>query len=406
MKPDWKSFRLGNTDVATVTLGQSPPSQTYNQAGEGLPFFQGKADFGMRFPKVRMWCSAPLRVAEPGDILISVRAPVGDVNIAHERCAIGRGLAAIRPHCLDKEFLYYALLHAKPRIEAQSSGSTFDSINRHTLESLDIPAPANLAEQRQIALILNSVQKAIETESAICDKLADLKSATMAKLFREGLRGEPLKQTEIGEIPESWEVVRLGDLALIERGKFAHRPRNDPRFYGGKIPFIQTGDVARARGRLGAYTQTLNDLGLNVSRVFPRGTIVITIAANIGDTAILDIDAAFPDSIIGITPTAAVDAQYLEFFLRTQKEKMNQLAPKGTQKNINIEFLRPWPIALPSTLDEQLRIADVLRTIEQRELRSRTSVSKLNELFSCLLHQLMTGAIRVKNLDLAGVSHA
>jgi type I restriction enzyme S subunit len=201
-------------------------------------------------------------------------------------------------------------------------------------------------------------------------------------------------------------VVRLGDLALIERGKFAHRPRNDPRFYGGKIPFIQTGDVARARGRLGAYTQTLNDLGLNVSRVFPRGTIVITIAANIGDTAILDIDAAFPDSIIGITPTAAVDAQYLEFFLRTQKEKMNQLAPKGTQKNINIEFLRPWPIALPSTLDEQLRIADVLRTIEQRELRSRTSVSKLNELFSCLLHQLMTGAIRVKNLDLAGVSHA
>jgi type I restriction enzyme S subunit len=277
--------------------------------------------------------------------------------------------------------------------------------NKTTIPKLQIPKP-DPEEQKQVAGILGHLQRAIEVETAICEKLAVLKSATMAKLFREGLHGEPLKQTEIGEIPESWEVVRLGDLALIERGKFAHRPRNDPRFYGGKIPFIQTGDVARARGRLGAYTQTLNDLGLNVSRVFPRGTIVITIAANIGDTAILDIDAAFPDSIIGITPTAAVDAQYLEFFLRTQKEKMNQLAPKGTQKNINIEFLRPWPIALPSTLDEQLRIADVLRTIEQRELRSRTSVSKLNELFSCLLHQLMTGAIRVKNLDLAGVSHA
>lgn len=289
--------------------------------------------------------------------------------------------------------------------EGIGNKTTIPNLSRARLSQLQIPKP-DPEEQKQVAGILGHLQRAIEVETAICEKLAVLKSATMAKLFREGLHGEPLKQTEIGEIPESWEVVRLGDLALIERGKFAHRPRNDPRFYGGKIPFIQTGDVARARGRLGAYTQTLNDLGLNVSRVFPRGTIVITIAANIGDTAILDIDAAFPDSIIGITPTAAVDAQYLEFFLRTQKEKMNQLAPKGTQKNINIEFLRPWPIALPSTLDEQLRIADVLRTIEQRELRSRTSVSKLNELFSCLLHQLMTGAIRVKNLDLAGVSHA
>jgi type I restriction enzyme S subunit len=201
-------------------------------------------------------------------------------------------------------------------------------------------------------------------------------------------------------------VVRLGDIALIERGKFAHRPRNDPRFYGGTIPFIQTGDVARARGRLRSYTQTLNDRGLSVSRVFPQGTIVITIAANIGDTAILDIDAAFPDSLIGITPTSAADTEYLEFFLRTQKDEMNRLAPKGTQKNINIEFLRPWRIALPSSLDEQLQIAYVLRTIEQRELISRTSASKLNELFSSLLRQLMTGAVRVKDLDLAEVSHA
>jgi type I restriction enzyme S subunit len=354
---------------------------------------------------------------EEGDLLVSKITPCfenGKQGIA-QAIPNGFGIATTeviplkpRDGLTHLPFIAYYLLHHEVRhlIAAAMEGATGrQRLPKDLLAQWPVPIPP-IDEQRAIARVLETIQAAAHVEAAICDKLAALKSATMAKLFREGLRGEPLKQTEIGEIPESWDVVRLGDIALIERGKFAHRPRNDPRFYGGTIPFIQTGDVARARGRLRSYTQTLNDRGLSVSRVFPQGTIVITIAANIGDTAILDIDAAFPDSLIGITPTSAADTEYLEFFLRTQKDEMNRLAPKGTQKNINIEFLRPWRIALPSSLDEQLQIAYVLRTIEQRELISRTSASKLNELFSSLLRQLMTGAVRVKDLDLAEVSHA
>ena len=410
MKPDWKSFRLGNTDVATVTLGQSPPSQTYNQAGEGLPFFQGKADFGMRFPKVRMWCSAPLRVAEPGDILISVRAPVGDVNIAHERCAIGRGLAAIRPHCLDKEFLYYALLHAKPRIEAQSSGSTFDSINRHTLESLDIPAPANLAEQRQIALILNSVQKAIETESAICDKLADLKSATMAKLFREGLRGEPLKQTEIGEIPESWEVVRLGDIAKIGNGSTPKRT-NEAYWEGGHIPWITSTkihEVIISRADEFVTETAFRECHLPL---VPRKSIVVAITGQgktLGNAALLELDTCINQHLayVQLQASSAVPEFYL-FYLQSLYPYFRQVSSTGGSTNGALTCALIANLKAPSPCkEEQQEIADVLMLLTRRHKVATKRFEALTNLFGAVLPQLMTGAIRVKDLDLAEVSHA
>jgi type I restriction enzyme S subunit len=415
MKPDWKSFRLGNTDVATVTLGQSPPSQTYNQAGEGLPFFQGKADFGMRFPKVRMWCSAPLRVAEPGDILISVRAPVGDVNIAHERCAIGRGLAAIRPHCLDKEFLYYALLHAKPRIEAQSSGSTFDSINRHTLESLDIPAPANLAEQRQIALILNSVQKAIETESAICDKLADLKSATMAKLFREGLRGEPLKQTEIGEIPESWEVVRLGDLcSRIDYGtsqRCSEEPTAHPVL---RIPNIIHGMIDTINLKY-AEVGVLTEREIEKLRLVPGDLLFVRTNGNrqyTGRCAVYEgrpAGALFASYLIRVRlPSGAVDPFFVQQYLsEVGREQITRRANPAADGKFNVDtgILRDLKIPRPS-LSEQQEIVAVLAALDERRRLAQRCHASLERLFSSVLNALMTGAIRVKDLDLAEVSHA
>jgi type I restriction enzyme S subunit len=136
-----------------------------------------------------------------------------------------------------------------------------------------------------------------------------------------------VKETEHGQIPDHWRIDGLVNVASIERGRFMPRPRNDPDFYGGNIPFIQTGDVTRSDGRILSYTQTLNERGFSVSRVFPKGTIVLTIAANIGDTGILDFDSAFPDSLVGITPRDCLSNEYLALYLRTQKDEMDRLAP-------------------------------------------------------------------------------
>ena len=124
--------------------------------------------------------------------------------------------------------------------------------------------------------------------------------------------------------------MRLGDVANIERGKFAHRPRNEPRFTG-RNPFIQTADVVKATGEIRDHSQTLNELGLSISKLIPVGTIVITIAANIGETAITSYPVAFPDSLVGISPNR-IDTTFLEYFLRTRKPYLNETAPESAQK--------------------------------------------------------------------------
>ena len=186
--------------------------------------------------------------------------------------------------------------------------------------------------------------------------------------------------------------MRLGEVAEVERGKFAHRPRNEPRFYGGDIPFIQTGDVVRANRMLRQHSQTLNDLGLSISRLFPAGTVIVTIAANIGETAIADYPVAFPDSLVGVTPTE-IDTSFLEYFLRTQKGRLNQFAPESAQKNINLANLRPLSTPLPSRLEQQA-IAAVLDSVEDAIEKTRTETDMLTSLKASTADALLMGRAR------------
>ncbi len=320
--------------------------------------------------------------------LTIVRTAVLDIDAYHNEAII-----AIHPKPgIDRDFLrfYLPTIDFRTHQDRAVKGQT---LNRGKIDALPVLVPP-LDEQRRIAAVLRALRARFETQEEIGAALGRLKAATMAKLFREGLRGEPLKQTEIGEIPRSWEVVQLRRVAQVERGKFAHRPRNDPRFYGGTTPFIQTGDVARSSGSIRTHDQTLNDRGLEVSRVFQKGTIVLTIAANIADTGILEFDSAFPDSLVGITPGESMDARFLELYLRTQKAEMNRLAPKGTQKNINIQFLEPWPTPRPP-LEEQRSIARWIKTIDGRLLIADAGYAGLRNLFSSTLNLLMAGQVRV-----------
>jgi restriction endonuclease S subunit len=147
-----------------------------------------------------------------------------------------------------------------------------------------------------------------------------------------------------------YPVKKLSDIAILQRGKFSHRPRNDERFYNGEYPFIQTGDIVRASQSNEAirFTQTLNELGLSVSKLFSPDVLIITIAANIGDTAILTYPACFPDSLVTITPkNAAVSVYYLNVYFKYVKDYLLNLAPQAAQKNINLQQLSPTPIVVP-----------------------------------------------------------
>lgn len=344
-----------------------------------------------------------------GDLLVCEGGEIGRAAIWNGQIApmaFQNHLHRLRPVLpeVDPRFYVYFLQSAFTQLgifEGAGNTTTIPNLSRNRLAALEVPHPP-LEEQRAISRVLAQVRMASKTHDSAMATAQELKRAAMRDLFTRGLRGEQQKETEIGPIPDSWEISTLSEIATLERGRFMHRPRNEPRFYGGFTPFVQTGDVVRSFGRIRAYTQSLNETGVAISRVFPVGTILITIAANIGYTGVLEFASACPDSLIAITPSDRIDTYFLEYFLQTQQPEMDRKAPKGTQKNINIQFLNPWPVPIP-TLNEQRDIVAVLDGIDRKIQLHRQKGALTETLFRSLLHKLMTGEIRFSDCDLSAL---
>ena len=169
--------------IAVLTMGQSPAGTTYNETGKGLPFYQGRTDFGFRFPKKRIYCSAPTRIAEKGDILISVRAPVGDLNMANETCCIGRGVASIRSNISKDSFLYYAMLSAQTQFDVfNTEGTVFGSINRKDLSSFSILTPIEQLV-KEFNNIIGNFDLKIEENLKQIQTLTELRDTLLPRLI-------------------------------------------------------------------------------------------------------------------------------------------------------------------------------------------------------------------------------
>jgi type I restriction enzyme S subunit len=199
---------------------------------------------------------------------------------------------------------------------------------------------------------------------------------------------------ELPEIPMTWEWAKLPEIGELNRGKSKHRPRNDPALYGGHYPFIQTGDVRSASGVITKFIQTYSELGLKQSRLWPKGTLCITIAANIAETAILGFDSCFPDSVVGFLPDeTSCDVRFVEYFLRTAKHDISQFAPATAQKNINLEILRTVAIPLPP-LNEQRRIVEKIEALTARSRKAREALEAIPELLDQFRQSVLATAFR------------
>jgi len=193
----WRWVKLGG--VCEVIAGQSPPSETYRKTPQGLPFYQGKVDFGRINPIARIWCIEPTKIAYSGDILISVRAPVGPTNVADCECCIGRGLAAIRCGTnADRTFILNALRYFEVILKKEGSGSTFESINRNTLENFWIPLPP-LPEQKRIASILKEQMAAIDKARTAAEARLEAVTALPGALVKASLHVGEKQRLSLGK---------------------------------------------------------------------------------------------------------------------------------------------------------------------------------------------------------------
>ena len=209
-KPQFVGEKSGTTlkDSCVLIMGQSPSSNSYNTSGDGLPFYQGNADFGEESPVPRSWCTELKKIAEKGDILISVRAPIGAINIADEKCCIGRGVAAIRPNqeVMSPDFLQHQLFASRNKLEAMGTGSTFKAIGKKMLSDFPVVIyPKNT--QEAIAQQLNLIKKQIKTVNSQLDQLDSLVKSRFVEMF-----GDPI------ENPFDWRTKSLSNLGNLKNG--------------------------------------------------------------------------------------------------------------------------------------------------------------------------------------------
>jgi type I restriction enzyme S subunit len=207
------------------------------------------------------------------------------------------------------------------------------------------------------------------------------------------------------DIPPDWVWARLPLLGVLDRGRSRHRPRNHPSLYGGPYPFIQTGEVKAANGFLTSYSQTYSEAGLAQSRLWPKGTLCITIAANIADTAILGVDACFPDSVVGFTADLSLcNPMLIEFFIRTVQADLAAFAPATAQKNINLETLNMVHVPC-APLEEQAEIVRQIELAFKRIDQIAFETERVSQLLDRLDQSILEKAFR-GDLIAAGLSHS
>jgi len=259
----------------------------------------------------------------------------------------------------DRLWLYYWFVHRD--ITPYVHQGTRMKLNLSQLQQLSVYIPP-IEEQQKIIRLFVKVDRVSHLLKTIIKIYQQLMLALLQQLLTQGIEHNHFKQTILGKLPQAWHVKRLAEIAKLKRGKFSVRPRNDPRYYGGDMPFVQTADIAHADGYLRHYQQTLNQDGVAISKVFKKGTLLVTIAAHIGDIALATFDTACPDSIVAIQPDQDIDSVWLMYYMKMQRPKLLSLATQNTQKNINLKVLKAFPIAIPP-LAEQKKIASYLSSV-------------------------------------------
>ena len=248
------------------------------------------------------------------------------------------------------------------------------------------------------------IERAIRAKRKLIALLNEQKQAIIHRAVTRGLdpnvKLKPSGIPWLGDVPEHWAVRRVKQITRILRGKFTHRPRNDPSLYDGPYPFIQTGAVAQAGKFITGYKQTLNERGFAVSKLFPSGTLVMTIAANIGDVAILNFDACFPDSIVGFVPSAFASRDYLYLVFKCLKSELLREAPVNTQGNLNVERIGSMGIPIPP-IDEQQQIVASIETethaFSATIARAEREIDLLREYRTRLTADVVTGKLDVRD---------
>lgn len=315
-------------------------------------------------------------------------ATAGQVGILRIEASTNQAVCGILPNNVTvPEYLFYCFLSKKEELISQAVGGAQPNISQIKIKNTLIPLPS-IEEQQRIVAILDEAFEAIEKAKANAEQ--NLKNTK--ELFDSYL------QAIFENKGKDWEEKTLGEISKeFGRGKSKHRPRNWDKLYGGDYPFIQTGDIRNCNHVITEYTQTYSDIGLAQSKLWPAGTICITIAANIAETGVLTFDACFPDSVIGLVVNDKfADRDYVEYLLQSFKSRLQALGKGSAQDNINLKTFENRLFPFPKVSEQQsiVQKLDALSS-ETKKLEAiyQKKLEDLEELKKSILQKAFSGQL-------------
>ena len=380
----WEMVKLGT--VVNINMGQSPDSSTYNQERRGLPFFQGNADFGTRYPTVRCFCTKPTKLANMNDVLISVRAPIGALNIANKPCCIGRGLAAISKidQVSDCLYIYYFLRSKNVELKSKGTGSTFKAINKKILNDLVIPLPP-LEVQQKIAQTLDAAAELLALRKQQLAALDKLIKSVFYEMF-----GDPVTNEK------GWSLIFVQDVyTIIDGDRGVNYPKQNDFYEDGYCLFLNTGNVTKDGFKFGdlKFISEEKDKELRKGKL-ERGDIILTTRGTVGNIAYYNEGIAFNvvriNSGMVILRNHCKEIQPLYFCELFKNKEMGRRISSflsGTaQPQLPITNLKKIRFPLPP-LSLQNQFAAIVTKIEEQKALVQKAIDESQYLFDSLMNE-------------------
>lgn len=371
----WKKVRL--EECAVITMGQSPASTTYNYEKEGIPFYQGNADFGDIYPKIKCYCTKPIKIANKEEILLSVRAPVGKINIANTHCCIGRGLCSIKvkENKCEMKFLYYLLKSKEKNLNERANGSTFKAINKNQISEIDFYLP-NIEIQKKIVLILDKLVEILRDKKEILLQLEELSKS----IFEE----------ELGDLrtnEKNWKFITLQNICDVRDGT-----HDSPKYVAEGYPLITSKNILEDKIDFFNvnYISKLDLEKINKRSKVDRGDILMPMIGTIGNPLIVDIEKEFAIKNVALLKFDKLKQDNIfikeilssNYFLSIIKEKNRG----GTQKFLSLNDIRN--ISIPIVPEEiKAKIIFTSNLVQKSKIEIQKSIEETQKLFDSLMEK-------------------
>ena len=307
------------------------------------------------------------RIVNENSILVTCIGSIAKIGIVKIReCAFNQQINAIIPDKnIDTKYLCYCLQNSKVKLKAIANAPVVPIINKKQFGEFVVKIDGDISIQKKIANRLDHIQSVIKLYKIQLRKFDDLIKARFIEMF-----GDPVSNSK--HLP----LKTLPQLGTFGRGVSKYRPRNAPELLNGPYPLIQTGDIANSELYIKNYNNTYSEVGLKQSKMWDKGTLCITIAANIAKTAILQFDACFPDSVVGFNGNNLTDNIFVHYWFSFFQEILENQAPESAQKNINLKILSELQIITPDII-EQNQFADFVHQIDKSRFDIKKSITEL-----------------------------